>query len=261
MGAGLLRATIALAALEANLVPGSFAQERPEVSETISHIGLPVSLLHAGSTAAEVERALGRPTVVADLGGPESGDAALVYTNEPVRTRVVLSAGKVTAIALDVVYVDPTSLPARARAIKATMRRGGVLGLLGAPAADRRWTEAGRDIEQMTYGKTDQEFSVFLADGLVVDVRPGDQAPSGIASMLLPTPVADAAVGGQLTIGLSPTQASPLLGSRVSDIRFALKGQPVEYASYRERDGADLVTVTFIGGVVTAFTIWPPDAL
>ena len=40
-----------------------------------------------------------------------------------------------------------------------------------------------------------------------------------------------------------------------------LKGQPAEYATCHQRDGDGEVTVTFVGGVVTAFAIWPPDGL
>jgi hypothetical protein len=39
-------------------------------------------------------------------------------------------------------------------------------------------------------------------------------------------------------------------------VHFALEGQPVDYGSYQERDGDGLVTVTFMGGVMTAFRIW-----
>jgi hypothetical protein len=259
--AGLLIVAGVVASARGSFATRALAQDRAESGEVVRQVDLPVSRIHAGSAAAEVQRILGRPTVATDLGAPESGDAALVYANEPVRARVVLSAGKVSSIALDVVYIDPSPLPMRARMIKAAMRRDGVTALLGVPDADQGWTEAGRDIEQLTYADTDREFSVFLADGLVVDVRTGHQTPGGIASMLLPTSVADAVVGDQLAIGLSSTQASSLLGALDSSVRFALKGEPVEYATYRERDDSGLVSVVFAAGLLTAFTIWPPDAL
>jgi hypothetical protein len=116
----------------------AIGQSTPEVSEAGRHVYLRASLLHADSTGADVERVLGKPTVATDLGEPESGDTALVYANEPVRTRITLTAGRVAAIAVDVAYVDPVPLPARARVIKATMVRGGVTGLLGTPEFDRR---------------------------------------------------------------------------------------------------------------------------
>ena len=208
----------------------AIAQPTLEASEAGRHVYLRASLLHAGSTGADVERVMGNPTVATNLGGPESADTALVYANEPIRTRITLTAGRVTAIATDIAYVNPMPLPARARVIKATMVRGGVTGLLGTPEVDRRWMETGRNIEQMIFARSDEpEFSVFLNDGLVVDVTLGRERPPGITSMLLPTAVQDSSVMSHLTIG----------------------------ATYHQCDGDGLVTVTFIGGVLTAFTIWP----
>jgi hypothetical protein len=217
---------------------------------------LRASLLHAGSTGAEVERVLGKPTVAAELGAPGSGDMALVYASEPVRTRVVLTGSKVTSIALDVVYIDPMHLPMRARLIKATMVRDGVTSLLGVPAASQRWTEAGRDFEQMTFASIGEpEFSVFLVDGLVVDVMLGHDKPAGLGSLRLPA----ASVGPQLAIGESPAQAARFLGPVETTIHFVLRGEPVEYTTYRQHDETGLVTVTFMGGVLTAFHIWRTD--
>jgi hypothetical protein len=261
IGAGLLLVASSFGAAGPMSAAHAFAQAAKE-TDSIRRVDLPVRLLHAGSTAADVERVLGQPSVTADLGEPGSGDAALLYAEEPVRTRVVLKAGRVAAIALDIVFIDPASLPSRARVIKATMVRDGVTGLLGTPSVDQRWTDTGRAIEQMTFIRPGEpEFSVFLADGLVVDVRLGRERPSGMASMSLPAAAAHASVTNQLAIGLTPVQAAPLLGPLETSIHFVLKGQPVEYATYRERDGRGLVTVTFMGGVSTAFTIWPPDEL
>ena len=121
-----------------------------------------------------------------------SGDAALLYRSQDMRTRVVLTAGEVTAVAVDIVHVDAAQLPARARVIKATMVRDGVTGLLGLPEADHHWVEAERKLEQMTYARIGEpEFSVYLADGLVVDVRPGHSRPPSLASLVLPAAMPD----------------------------------------------------------------------
>jgi hypothetical protein len=174
------------------------------------HADMRVGALHAGSTRADVQRVLGEPTAATALGDPAQADVALLYADEPVRTRVTLTAGKVTAIALDVVYVDPAPLPARARTVKATMLRDGVTRLLGCPAADVRWTDTGRDVEQLTFAREGEpDFSVFLVNDLVVDVRLGRDRPAGLASMLLPAAIADGSVGSELAIGLSPAQVAP----------------------------------------------------
>jgi hypothetical protein len=73
-----------------------------------------VSLLHAGSDAAEVERVLGRPTTETLL--DELGLAhSLVYADASMRTEVTLTAGHVTAISLNLLPIDDASLPTRAR--------------------------------------------------------------------------------------------------------------------------------------------------
>ena len=255
----------AMVLLAASVLATGSILGRHVIAETdqpsIRRADLRVSLLHAGSTGADVEQILGQPARATELDG-EIGNTALLYNTQDIRTRVVLSDNRVTAIALDPVYVDPAPLPARARLIKATMVRDGVAGLLGLPDSDQRWSQAGCDIEQMTFTRRGEpEFSVFLADGLVVDVRPGHDKPQGLTALLLPAPVADSAVGSDLAIGLTPAQAAPLLGVLESAVRFALKGQPVEYASYHQRDGNGRVTATFIGGVLTAFTMWPAGEL
>jgi hypothetical protein len=274
-GWSLLRGTLVAAAmaLAANLVvpgekgiaasasaPAKTLEE--EAGEHVGRIDVAASLLHAGSTGGDVERVLGKPTVVTELGRQQSGDAALIYAGEPIRTRVVLTAGMVTAITLDIVYFDQAKLPQHARVIKATMLRDGVAELLGSPNADERWNEGGLEMEHMTFNPIGEpEFSVFLVDGLVVDVRPGHDKPQGLVSMQLPAAVPDDVVGNQLAIGLTPVQATPFLGTLESSIHFALKGQPVEYARYHERNGNGLVTVTFVGGILTAFTQWSADEL
>jgi hypothetical protein len=58
---------------------------------------MPVSLLHAGADAAEVERVLGRPTMSSPLDAL-GADGFLIYDSEPVRTEVTLTSGHVTAM-------------------------------------------------------------------------------------------------------------------------------------------------------------------
>jgi hypothetical protein len=251
--AGALVAIGAAARAEATEAPANLT------SANVRRADLRVSLLHAGPTRAEVERALGRPTAATSLGS--GGEDAVLFYAQPVWTRVVLTRGRVTEVSLDVAYFDPGPLPPRARVVKATMVRNSVTDLLGTPSTVQRWTEAGRALEQMMFAAPNQpEFSVFLADGLVVDVRLGHRKPSDIACLLLPTATAEAPSRTDLSIGLTPAQAGPLLGSLESSTHFILKGEPVDYDTYRDRLGSGLVSVTFIGGVLTAFKIWPPSA-
>jgi hypothetical protein len=243
---------------------GFASAARPEgvAGDVLQRIELRVSLLRAGAEAADVERVLGRPTTTTVIEDSPGGRRVLVYAEAPVRTQVLLTDGRVTAIALDLPHIDITLLPAPARMVKPMMMRAGVLALLGRPNADERWTVSGRAIEQMKFARADHaDFSVFLADGLVVDVRPGAERPPNILHVVLPAAIPDASVGSDLSIGLNPNQAARLLGPAAwAATTSTFKGQPVLHATHFERDGHRLVSLTFTGGALTAFAIWPPGA-
>jgi hypothetical protein len=243
---------------------GFASAARPEgvAGDVLQRIELRVSLLRAGAEAADVERVLGRPTTTTVIEDSPGGRRVLVYAEAPVRTQVLLTDGRVTAIALDLPHIDITLLPAPARMVKPMMMRAVVLALLGRPNADERWTVSGRAIEQMKFARADHaDFSVFLADGLVVDVRPGAERPPNILHVVLPAAIPDASVGSDLSIGLNPNQAARLLGPAAwAATTSTFKGQPVLHATHFERDGHRLVSLTFTGGALTAFAIWPPGA-
>ena len=238
----------------------SAASPEGVAGDVLQRIELRVSLLHAGAEAADVERVLGQPTTTTVIEESPGGRQVLVYAEAPVRTQVLLTDGRVTAIALDLPHIDITLLPAHARMVKPMMMRAGVLALLGRPNADERWTVSGHAIEQMMFARAGQaDFSVFLADGLVVDVRPGAERPPNILQVVLPAAIPDASVGADLSIGLNPNQAAALLGPTAwAATNSTFKGQAVLHATHLARDGHRLVSVTFTGGALTAFAIWPP---
>jgi hypothetical protein len=243
---------------------GFASAARPEsvAGDVLQRIELRVSLLHAGAEAVDVERVLGQPTTTTVIEESPGGRRVLVYAEAPVRTQVLLTDSRVTAIALDLPHIDIMLLPAPARMVKPMMVRAGVLALLGRPNADERWTVYGRAIEQMMFARAGQaDFSVFLTDGLVVDVRAGAEKPPNILQVVLPAAIPDASVGSDLSIGLNPRQAAPLLGPAAwAATTSTFKGQPVLHATHFERDGHRLVSLTFTGGALTAFAIWPPGA-
>jgi hypothetical protein len=231
--------------------------------DVLQRIELRVSLLHAGAEAADVERMLGRPTTTTVIEESPGDRRVLVYAEEPVRTQILLTDGHVTSIALDLPHIiDIALLPAHARMVKPMMTRAGVLALLGKPNMNERWTVSGLAIEQMMFARAGEaDFSVVLADGLVIDVRPGAERPPNILHVVLPAAIPDASVGSDLSIGLNLNQAASLLGPAVwAATTSTFKGQPVLHATYYERSGPRLVSLTFTGGVLTAFAIWSPGA-
>lgn len=223
------------------------------------YVEMRVSALRAGAEAAEVERVLGQPTESSTIEESEGDNRVLLYANEPVRTRVTITDGRVSAIALEHVSIDKAALPPRARAVVPMMLRNGVLALLGKLEADERTMSSGIEIERMRFARAGEpDFTVFLADGLVVDVRSESEMPHDILHVVLPARIPDASMGTDLRIGLSPEQATSLLGEAAwTPIHSKFKGQPVLYATHRERGGVRLVSLTFTGGTLTEFTIWP----
>jgi len=143
------------------------------------------------------------------------------------------------------------------------MRRSGVLALLGKPDEDQKEAASVLETERMLFrGADESEFSVLLAGGQVVDVTSGTTKALGIRPLLLPTAIPDASAGNDLRIGMSPKQAESLLGPTVYlPITSALEGQPVIYESRFTRSGCGVVSLTFIGEALTAFTIWSPEAV
>jgi hypothetical protein len=213
---------------------------------------MPVGLRHAGSDAAEVERVMGPPTSATALDALGT-NRSLIYVDEAERIEVTLTAGHVTAIALDPLPIDINSLPKRARMIKPMMRRRGVLALLGKPDEDQKEPASGLETERVVFRGADKsEFSVSFAGGQVVDVTSGNRKALGIP---------DTSVGTDLRIGLSPKQAESLLGPKVYlPISSALEGQPVLYETRFTRGRCGVASLTFIGDALTAFTIWSPEA-
>jgi hypothetical protein len=262
---------IAILALVATATGGTsplFALENTEtpdgaVAGVGQRVAMRVSLLNAGADAAEVERVLGRPTRTTLLDALGT-DRSLVYEDETVRTEVTLTANHVTAVALDLLPIDSQSLPMRARMVKAMMRRSGVLALLGKPERDERGATSGLETERMIFRAPDgSEFGVLLAGDLVVDMTSGNEKKAlGVRPFVLPPAIPDPSVGSELRIGLSPKQADALLGPPVYlPIASALEGEPVLYETRFTGSGCSVVSLTFIGEALTAFTIWPPDVV
>jgi hypothetical protein len=221
-----------------------------------------VSELQAGTDAAEVERVLGPPTTTTSLHATngEIGDYhVLVYDDEPLRPSITIESGHVTAIELDLTGISVASLPAHARRfVKPMMVRSALLDLLGRPSRVGHWTASGLEMEKMLFRPMGEEdFSVFLVGGVVVDVKPGDKRQSDMQRVVLPAAIPIALARTDLRIGMTPNEAAALLGPlEYAPATTSFKGRPVFYATYSTRDGHRLASLSFTDGVLTAFSIW-----
>jgi hypothetical protein len=252
--------TIAIVVCFAQLIFAARAEAQSHgVDDAVRRVDMRVSRLAAGATLAEVQRVLGPPTANRSVGGSSGGDQVMLYVAEPVEVHVTLTSGRVTAIALDLLIIDHTALTGRARLITPMMTRGGLLSFLPDFDDDRRWKESRLDIEQLSYGPAGSRgFSVFLADGVVVDARPGATVPSGLARLTLPKSIADEAA--ELRIGLDANQAVARLGQPAWEpVRWMLKGEPMMHGTWHDQSIDRYVSLTTAGGVLVGFTIWPFD--
>jgi hypothetical protein len=173
---------------------------------------MPVGLLHAGSDAAEVQRVLGRPTTTTPLDAL-GANRLLIYVDEADRTEVMLTAGHVTAIALDLLPIDSTQcffrhrfaalarpivsssvsariyffivmIPRVRRIIGLTIRarvgrEAGVLALLGKPDEDQKEAASANWLVKDQQGKWNAAFGWRVITFSVIDFAHEHRASEG----------------------------------------------------------------------------------
>jgi uncharacterized protein YjiS (DUF1127 family) len=250
-------APLAAAQTDAVLDTGHAGDPDGSAGRSVARFDMRVSRLHAGASGIEVEQVLGRPTFVSHFDEAAGDNRVLIYQNEPIRTRVTVTRGRVSEVTLELASIDKSRVPQRARVVAPMMTRGGLLALLGTPDEIGSWADSGVQVEQLRFSESgDSAFNVFLVDGLVVDVKPGTERPVDIARIALPAALPDSSPGPDLRIAMTPSAAAAAVGSIQWTINSSFKGQPVLYATHAARDGRGLVSLTFTGGVLTAFRVW-----
>ena len=93
----------------------------PEVTvpsrPSVEFVAVRASRLRLGMTAAEVTAAMGRATKTADYRNADVALQTLDFSAEPIRSKVTLTNGRVSQVALDVFRVDQDDLPAFTRVV------------------------------------------------------------------------------------------------------------------------------------------------
>ena len=193
----------------------------------------------------------------------------LDFAREPIATKVTLSDGKVSGIALDIAGVDERSLPAYTRAAWLGMHRAAVVRMLGTPAEDRLHDGFGMAVEHMIFERPGQpDVSIFLIGQRVVMKRVGRSLPPDLFALALPSlssgcapDPADAetdARGGarnsnQIRIGMTARDVRSLLGEPKLSVPASFKGQPVEYALFATGPDGRFARFTFVDGALIEF--------
>src|SRR5262245_16045745 len=78
----------------------------------VDHVAVRASHLHQGMSVAEVERIMGAPAGVETYDGDDGSVRVVSYPREPIATKVTISDGKVSRVALDIAGVDERAMPA-----------------------------------------------------------------------------------------------------------------------------------------------------
>src|SRR5262249_52729714 len=117
----------------------------------VDHVVVRASRLHLGMPAAEVERIMGAAAGVETYDGAGASVRVLDFAREPIATKVTLSDGTLSGIALDIAGVDERSLPAYTRAAWLGMHRAAVVRMLGTPTEDRLHDGFGLAVEHLIF--------------------------------------------------------------------------------------------------------------
>ena len=203
------------------------------------------------------------------VGGKAFADAGvLTFSDEGVQVRVTFLDDRLVGVSLDLAGITEEALPRFARPVKLGMSRNGVALLLGKPVEDRQWESLGVSLEQMVFKsrRGADEFSVFLANGLVVKVQTGETPPADLLRVTLPVDPIEAEAGARireaeglaprLRIGMTPEVVNALNGSPCQTQTSSFKGLPVQYLLYELRGGSGYLRLTFTGGALTEFEVW-----
>ena len=100
---------------------------------SVEFVEVRASRLHLGMTAAEVTAIMGQATKTSDYRNAETALQILGFSEEPIRSKVTLTNGRVSHVVLDVFRVDQDELPAFTRVAWPGLNSATVLRLLGTP--------------------------------------------------------------------------------------------------------------------------------
>jgi len=225
----------------------------------VDHLGVRASVLRWGMTAAEAARIMGTPSGVASYISDDVNVRVLDFSDEPIPTKVTIVNDTVSGVALDVARIDDGTLPSFSQAAWLGMSRATVLKALGTAKGELRHRFFNVPLDQLIFERPGQpDVSVYLMDDRVVGKRVGRALPDDILRVVLPSPHDETAEDESerlVRIGMTAAQVRALYGAPQFLINSTFKGQPVEYAVFETRAAKSFGHFTFIGGVLTEFSV------
>jgi len=225
----------------------------------VDHLGVRASALHWGMTAAEAARIMGTPSGVECYTSDEVNVRVLDFSDEPIPTKVTIVNDTVSGIALDVARIDDRTLPSFSQAAWLGMSRVTVLKALGTAKDELRHRFFNVALDQLIFMRPGQpEVSVYLLDDRVIAKKVGRALPNDILRVVLPSPRDETAEDESehvVRVGMTAAQVRALYGAPQFAVNSTFKGQPAEYAVFETEAAKCFGHFTFIGGVLTEFSI------
>ena len=219
-------------------------------------VPVPVSRLHLGMTASEVTRIMGNAakTESTVVGGIEM--RSLDFTAGSIPSRITLTNGKVSRVALDVFRVDKDDLPGFSRRAWPGMISGAVLRILGTPVDVRHYMFFGIKLDQLVFQRSGQpEVSVFFVADRVVAKTLGRGIPPDVFHVNLPSS-AESVSEDEIPFaqaGMTTGDVQALYGAVKLRVDYTFNGRPASHVIHETRDGHSFASFTFVDGIVTEF--------
>ena|GEM_PF-6721776 len=220
----------------------------------VGFAAVPISRLHLGTTAAELTSIMGGASKVTSWVDKGIEFRALDFSAGPIPSKVTLSAGKVSHIALDVFKVDKCTLPTFSHHAFPGLISACVQRALGAPINVSRHTFFGIKLDQLIFQHSGEpEVSVFFVADRVIAKSVGRTIPPGIFQLDLPSPpdLARADPIRFAQIGMTASDVRPLYGEERLHVDYTFNGHAVWRAMYETRGKDSFTDVTFVDGVLT----------
>jgi outer membrane protein assembly factor BamE (lipoprotein component of BamABCDE complex) len=227
----------------------------------IERIPVKASLLSLGMTREQVERVMGKPTLVKVFPNVDIQLITLSYLEEPLVTLVSFANGKVTAITVQMKVVTDSNLPSFASKVTVGMTRSSLIELLGEPVDVQQSSLGTMQLERLIFRKNEQSLRVLLSNGRVEAFNQQLERPERLLKIGLPESPDSENKPKVVRIGMSIEQAKSIFGKPDFEEPGIYQEQRTQSLVYIITNSNEHRNLLFINGVLTRYTKIPASSL
>lgn len=224
-------------------------------SPHVDFVPVRASRLHLGMTSSEVARIMGN--ALQSKADADVGVSVIDFAAEAIATKVTMTGGKLSGVALDIAKIDDHRLPAFGRLVWPGMSSASVRYLLGTPSDVRTYTFFGIKLDELIFRRpSEPDVSVFFVADRVVSEQVGADVPVDVFRVVLPSSLdttSEEEDEGFVLVGMKASDVKARYGAMYLDVNYTFNGQPAEHAIYETHSGRSFTELTFVGGVLTEF--------